>query len=60
MHINNKILGPFYEKLFAFVFSNFCCQSVVNGDSTGVLKALMSLTETIVKLKTSFLRIYGR
>jgi len=33
-------------------------ESVVNGDSTGVLKALMSLGETIVKLKTSFLRIY--
>ncbi|KAL9956821.1 hypothetical protein ACROYT_G038362 [Oculina patagonica] len=33
-------------------------KSVVNGDSTGVLKALMSLKETIVRLKTAFLRIY--
>ena len=57
MNINNKILGPFYVKLLT---SNFCCQSVVKGDSAGVLKALTSLTKTIVKLKTSFLRIYGR
>ena len=60
MNINNKILGPFYVKLVTLVFSNFCCQSVVKGDSAGVLKALTSLTETIAKLKTSFLRIYGR
>ncbi|KAJ7382623.1 Indoleamine 2,3-dioxygenase 2 [Desmophyllum pertusum] len=33
-------------------------ESVVNDDSAGVLKALMLLKETIVKVKTSFLRIY--
>ncbi|RMX57483.1 hypothetical protein pdam_00020974 [Pocillopora damicornis] len=33
-------------------------KAVVNNDTEGVLKALMSLKETIVQLKKSFLRIY--
>ncbi|KAL9956794.1 hypothetical protein ACROYT_G038332 [Oculina patagonica] len=33
-------------------------ESVVYGESTGVLKAFMSLKETLVNLKTSFLRTY--
>ena len=53
------ITGLYDHNNLGFDF-NFYHQSVVNGDSTGVLKALMSLKETIVNLKTSFLRIYGR
>lgn len=55
--VTNQFPNPFFLicLFVCFVF----CQAVVNNDTEGVLKALMSLKETIVQLKKSFLHIYG-
>ena len=56
------VTNQFPNSFFLFVCLFVCfvfCQAVVNNDTKGVLKALMSLKETIVQLKKSFLRIYG-